>query len=252
VLRRIHRRELFGLLIDCYELTPNSLVFHLAEVPDGPFDLMTLRGEVAAAAAAHQGEWRVRTLAQARATALVAVPVPATGLAAFRVEAADGPPAAPELRPATATADTLSNGLVEVAVTADGTLDVTGADGTVLTGVGRLVDGGDRGDSYNYAPPAHDVLVSEPVRIGVELLESGPLRARLRVTRVYEWPEALADGDRDRRAGRTVPTPVDMLVEVRAGEPFVRISTSFLNRSADHRLRLHVPLPLPVTTSASA
>ncbi|MFF5145974.1 alpha-mannosidase [Streptomyces sp. NPDC013157] len=254
VLRRIHRRELFGLLINGCELTPNSLVFHLAEVPDGPFDLMTLRAEVAAAAAANPGEWRVRTLAQARATALVAVPVPAAGLAAFRVGAADDRPAAPAPRPATATAtaDTLSNGLVEVAVAADGTLDVTGVDGTVLSGVGRLVDGGDRGDSYNYAPPAHDVLVSEPVRIGVELLESGPLRARLRVTRVYEWPEALADGDRDRRGGRTVPTPVDMLVEVRAGEPFVRISTSFLNRSADHRLRLHVPLPLPVTTSASA
>ncbi|MGW7546532.1 glycoside hydrolase family 38 N-terminal domain-containing protein [Streptomyces sp. NPDC054770] len=252
VLRRIHRRELFGLLINGYELTPNSLVFHLAEVPEGPFDLMTLRGEVAAAAAAHPGEWRVRTLAQARATALVAVPVPAAGLAAFRVEAGDDRPTAPALRPATATADTLSNGLVEVAVAADGTLDVTGVDGTVLSGVGRLVDGGDRGDSYNYAPPAHDVLVSELARVDVELLEDGPLRARLRVTRVYEWPEALADGDRDRRAGRTVPTPVDMLVEVRAGEPFVRISTSFLNRSADHRLRLHVPLPLPVTSSASA
>ncbi|MEU9347215.1 alpha-mannosidase [Streptomyces sp. NPDC048278] len=251
VLRRIHRRELFGLLINGYELTPNSLVFHLAEVPEGPFDLMTLRGEVAAAAVAHPGEWRVRTLAQARATALVAVPVPATGLAAFRV----GPgelPAARAMQGATATADTLSNGLVEVAVAADGTLDVTGVDGTVLSGVGRLVDGGDRGDSYNYAPPAHDVLVSEPARVAAELLESGPLRARLRVTRVYDWPEALADGDRDRRGGRTVPTPVDMLVEVRAGEPFVRISTSFLNRSADHRLRLHVPLPLPVTASASA
>ncbi|MER5791021.1 alpha-mannosidase [Streptomyces sp. NPDC001980] len=252
VLRRIHRRELFGLLINGYELTPNSLVFHLAEVPEGPFDLMTLRGEVAAAAAAHPGEWRVRTLAQARATALVAVPVPAAGLAAFRVGSGDDRPTAPAPRPATATADTLSNGLVEVAVAVDGTLDVTGVDGTALSGVGRLVDGGDRGDSYNYAPPAHDVLVSEPVRVGVELLESGPLRARLRVTRVYEWPEALADGDRDRRGGRTVPTPVDMLVEVRAGEPVVRISTSFLNRSADHRLRLHVPLPLPVTTSASA
>ncbi|WP_234535037.1 alpha-mannosidase [Streptomyces shenzhenensis] len=251
VLRRIHRRELFGLLIDDYELTPNSLVFHLAEAPDGPFDLMTLRGEVAAAAAAHPGEWRVRTLAQARATALAAVPVPAAGLAAFRVEAGAGP-AAPAAPAATATADTLSNGLVAVAVAADGTLEVTGADGTVLSGVGRLVDGGDRGDSYNYAPPAHDVLVSEPVRVGVELLESGPLRARLRVTRCYEWPEALAPGDRDRRGGRTVPALVDMLVEVRAGEPFVRVSTTFLNRSADHRLRLHVPLPLPVTTSASA
>lgn len=279
VLRRIHRRELFGLLIDRCELTPNSLVFHLAEVPARPFDLMTLRGEVAAAAAAHPGQWRVRTLAQPRATALAAVPVPACGLAAFRVAPvpdtparhgdADpagtgvGRPATPSTHPApaaplpvsapaTATADSLSNGLVGVRVAADGTLTVTGADGTVLTGVGRLVDGGDRGDSYNYAPPAHDVPVSEPSRVDVEQVESGPLRARLRVTRVYDWPEALAAGDRDRRSGRTVPTPVDMLVELRAGEPFVRISTAFLNRSADHRLRLHVPLPRPVTTSASA
>ncbi|MEU9974610.1 alpha-mannosidase [Streptomyces sp. NPDC051014] len=251
VLRRIHRRELFGLLIDRYDLTPNSLVFHLAEAPAGSFDLMTLRGEVAAAAAAHPGEWRVLTLAEARTTALAAVPVPPAGLAAFRVGPA-GRPAAPAAPPVTATADRLANGLVEVTVAADGTLEVTGADGTVLTGVGRLVDGGDRGDSYNYAPPAHDVLVSEPSRVGVALLDGGPLRARLRVTRVYDWPAALAAGDRDRRAADTVPTPVDMEVEVRAGEPFVRISTAFLNGSADHRLRLHVPLPAPVTVSASA
>ncbi|MGW7239954.1 glycoside hydrolase family 38 N-terminal domain-containing protein [Streptomyces sp. NPDC054804] len=251
VLRRIHRRELFGLLIDSYELTPNSLVFHLAEAPAGPFDLMTLRGEVAAAAAAHPGEWRVRTLAQARATALVAVPVPAGGLAAFRVEPADRPTSS-AAQPVTAAPDRLSNGLVEVTVAADGTLEVTGPDGTVLSGVGRLVDGGDRGDSYNYAPPARDVLVSEPARVGVELLDQGPLRGRLRVTRVYDWPAALADGDRDRRDGRTVPTPVDMVVEVRAGEPFVRIATAFLNQSADHRLRFYVPLPEPVTSSAAA
>jgi alpha-mannosidase len=113
------------------------------------------------------------------------------------------------------------------------------------------VDGGDRGDSYNYAPPAQDVIVSEPTEITVELLETGPLRSRLRVTRVYEWPAALS-ADHDLRSERTVPTPVETLVEVRAGEPFVRISTSFLNQSADHRLRFHVPLPEPVATSASA
>ncbi|PTM87001.1 alpha-mannosidase [Streptomyces sp. VMFN-G11Ma] len=253
VLRRIHRRELFGLLIDHYELTPNSLVFHLAEVPtSGPFDLMVLRRAVADAAAAHPGEWRVRTLAQARAGALVPVRVPACGLAAFRVEVSDRPAApAAQFVPATATARALSNGLVEVQVADDGTLDVTGADGTVLYGVGRLVDGGDRGDSYNYAPPAADSLVSEPVHITVDVLENGPLRSRMRVTHVYEWPAALS-ADRDVRADETVPTPVEMLVEVRAGEPFVRVSTSFLNRCADHRLRLHVPLPEPVTRSASA
>ncbi|MFJ4466897.1 alpha-mannosidase [Streptomyces sp. NPDC089424] len=253
VLRRIHRRELFGLLIDRYELTAGELVFHLAEVPTGgPFDLLILRREVAAAAAAHPGEWRVRTLAEARATALVPVRVPPSGLTSFRVGASDRPAApASRLTPATATPGTLSNGLVEVEVAPDGTLSVTGVDGTVLSGVGRLVDGGDRGDSYNYAPPARDVLVSEPARVAVDLLESGPLRSRLAVTRVYDWPEALSS-DRDVRGERTVPTPVEMLVEVRAGEPFVRITTSFLNRSADHRLRLHVPLPEPVTTSASA
>ncbi|MFD7406944.1 alpha-mannosidase [Streptomyces sp. NPDC059866] len=253
VLRRIHRRELFGLLIDHYELTAGSLVFHLAEVPaSGPFDLLILRREVAAAAAAHPGEWQVRTLAEARATALVPVHVPACGLTSFRVEATDRNAApAMQFAPATATADALSNGLVEVAVAADGTLDVTGADGTVLYGVGRLVDGGDRGDSYNYAPPALDVLVSEPIRVTVDFLESGPLRARLRVTRVYEWPAALSS-DRDLRCGRTVPTPVEMLVEVHAGEPFVRVSTSFLNQCADHRLRFHLPLPEPVAKSASA
>ncbi|MEV5786782.1 alpha-mannosidase [Streptomyces sp. NPDC052287] len=253
VLRRIHRRELFGRLIDHYELTPGSLVFHLAEVPSsGPFDLLILRREVAAAAAAHPGEWRVLTLEEARATALVPVDVPASGLTSFRVAPSDSAAAHPTTSaPATATDRTLSNGLVEVTVAADGTLDVTGADGTVLRGVGRLVDGGDRGDSYNYAPPARDVLVSEPTEIATELLEDGPLRSRIRVTRVYEWPAALSC-ERDVRDTRTVPTPVETLVEVRVGEPFVRVSTSFLNQSADHRLRFHVPLPEPAAGSASA
>lgn len=251
VLRRIHRRELFGRQIDHYELTLGSLVFHLAEVPTaGPFDLLILRREVAAAAAEHPGEWRVLTLEEARATALVPVKVPASGLAGFRVEPSRTA-ASTSYSSATATDRALSNGLVEVTVAADGTLDLTGPDGTVLYGVGRLVDGGDRGDSYNYAPPAQDVLVSEPTEITVELLETGPLRSRLRVTRVYKWPVALST-DRDLRSERTVPTPVETLVEVRAGEPFVRVSTSFLNQSADHRLRFHVPLPEPVTTSASA
>ncbi|MFF3354037.1 alpha-mannosidase [Streptomyces sp. NPDC002917] len=251
VLRRIHRRELFGRLIDRYELTAGSLVFHLAEVPSGgPFDLLILRRKVAAAAAAHPGEWRVLTLEEARATTLVPVHVPASGLASFRVGPGDRT-AARSTAPATATDRTLSNGLVEVAIAADGTLDVTGADGTLLRGVGRLVDGGDRGDSYNYASPVRDVLVAEPAEVAVELLENGPLRSKTRVTRVYEWPAALSS-DRDLRSGRTVPTPVETLVELRAGEPFVRVSTSFLNRSADHRLRLHVPLPEPVAGSASA
>ncbi|MFI9387063.1 hypothetical protein [Kutzneria sp. NPDC052558] len=252
VLRRIHRRELFGRQIDRYELTPGKLVFHLAEVPtSGPFDLMILRREVAAAAAAHPGEWTVLTLAEARATALVPVDVPASGLASFRVEPGSAAEvASATVASATATARGLSNGLVSVELNSDGTFDITGADGTVLRGVGRLVDGGDRGDSYNYGPPAKDVLVSDPTDVVVDVLETGPLRARVRITRSYPLPTALSD-DRDVRGDEIVSTPVETVVEVWAGEPFVRVSTSFLNRSADHRLRWHAPLPSPVDGSAS-
>lgn len=252
VLRRIHRRELFGRLIDHYELTPGSLVFHLAEVPiTDEFDLLTLRKEVAAAAAATPGEWRVLTVEEARATALVAVDVPASGLTSFRLEARAPEDAATTAAPATCTGRTLGNGIVSATVAADGTLDIAGADGTLLRGVGRLVDGGDRGDSYNYAPPAQDTLISEPVSVSLETLEAGPLRSRLLVTRVYEWPAALTS-DRDVRSGDTVPTAVETIVEVRSGEPFVRVSTSFLNQSADHRLRFQLPLPERVAVSASS
>ena len=252
VLRRIHRRELFGRLIDHYDLSAGSLVFHLAEVPTtAEFDLLVLRKEVAAAAAAHQGEWRVLTLEEARATALVPVSVPASGLASFRIVQGEAEHAPVPETPATATGATLSNGIVSVTVAIDGTLEVVGTDGTVLRGVGRLVDGGDRGDSYNYAPPAHDLLVDTPAEISVERIEDGPLRSRMLVSRVYHWPTALSS-DRDRRDDSAEPTTVETLVEVRAGEPFVRVSTSFLNRSADHRLRFHVPLPEPVASSSSA
>src|SRR5687767_1320733 len=63
--------------------------------------------------------------------------------------------------------DRLANGLLEVSVRPDGTLDLVGG-GRELTGVGRLVDGGDVGDSYNYAPPGDDVVIDEPEDVRVD------------------------------------------------------------------------------------
>ena len=57
---------------------------------------------------------------------------------------------------------------------------------------------------------------------------------------------------RDRvRSATTVPTDVFTALELRAGEPFVRVEVSFENRSRDHRVRFHVPLPGPATGSAA-
>jgi alpha-mannosidase len=144
----------------------------------------------------------------------------------------------------------LQNGLVTAEVGPDGTVTLTGTDGTVLTGLGKLVDGGDCGDSYNYGPPASDVLVEEPSQVQVDVVETGPVRAVLRVTRHYQWPQSL-NRQNGCRATEVIDVPVSMLVELRRGEPFVRLRIQFTNAVTDHRLRMHVPLPEAVQESAA-
>ena len=54
----------------------------------------------------------------------------------------------------------LTNGLVRIDV--DPATGTFALDGT--PGYGRLVDGGDLGDSYNYSPPRQDTFVDTPLR----------------------------------------------------------------------------------------
>lgn len=250
LLRRIHGRELFGQQVERYRVEDGRVTFELAQTPSTPeFDLAALRADLQAAAASHTGTWTVRTEAKQHCRVLALVPVLASGHVAVRASADR---AAPRLaRAVILDGSALDNGTVRVDVADDGTLTVRGADGAVLTGVGRIVDGGDRGDSYNYGPPARDMLVDEPVGVRTEVVEHGPLRAAIRVVREYEWPVGLGD-DRDERSSETVRVLVTTLVSLCAGEPFVRLEVSFVNPAEDHRLRLHVPLPAPASASAAA
>jgi mannosylglycerate hydrolase len=137
----------------------------------------------------------------------------------------------------------LSNGLVTVAVDhASGTFAL---DGT--PGYGRIVDGGDHGDSYNYSPPLHDIVVDAPESVVVTAGERGPVRATAVVTATYVWPERVDDASRARVGDRRVE--VHTVIELRAGEPVVRVNTSFVNPSRDHRVRVHLPLPAPADHS---
>jgi alpha-mannosidase len=137
---------------------------------------------------------------------------------------------------------TLANGLVTIAVDpADGTFAVDGH-----PGLSRLVDGGDCGDTYNWCPPARDTLVDVPESVDVVVLERGPLRARVRIAARYGWP-ARAEG-LEERTGEVEHEVVTQL-ELRAGERALRVETTIDNRSRDHRLRAHFPLPTPTATS---
>ena len=137
----------------------------------------------------------------------------------------------------------LDNGLVTVGIDpASGTFSIDGR-----VGYGRLVDGGDHGDTYNYSPPAADSIVDTPTSVVVVPGDPGPVRATADIVATYEWPE-FVDGTTHARVGSRTVT-VTTTLELRADEPIVRVRTRFINPSRDHRLRVHLPLPAPAGTS---
>ena len=257
VFRRVHDRELFGQQVTRVDLDPpaRTLTFHVAsDAGPAPFDAVAEQHQTALAAAGNPGPWRVRTQDEARRRVVAMVPVPALGWTAVTVvpatdQTSHGP--APRLSGRVGvTGDpdpVLDNGLVQIAVRPDGALRLESRDGTVLDGVGRLVDGGDCGDSYNYGPPSGDLLVAEPEDVSLRVVERGPVRGVLEIGRRYAWPARLAtDGT---RSAQVEPVLVTTRVELHQGEPFARLHLSWENRSSDHRLRLHVPLGRPSSTS---
>jgi alpha-mannosidase len=267
LFRRVHDRELFGQQVTHIDLDPvaRTLTFHVAtEGGSAPFDAVVEQQSAALAAADNPGTWRVRTQDEARARVVARVPVPALGWTAVIAES----PVTPESAVTGESAVTaeligsspdgqvevthgaqpvMDNGLVRISVRPDGAMRLESRDGTVLDGVGRLVDGGDCGDSYNYGPPSGDLLVQEPETVSVRVLERGPVRGALEIGRRYAWPARLAaDGT---RSAELEPVLVTTRVELCQGEPFARLHLSWENRSSDHRLRLHVPLGRPSATS---
>ncbi len=152
-------------------------------------------------------------------------------------------PAALSVTPVSVDNTTMTNGPVTVVVDpANGTFSING-----LAGLDRLVDDGDHGDTYNYSPPTNDSVIDRPEAVAIDVLESGPLRARLAVTRTFTWPERIDDKARARVGERRVVIRTEL--ELQAGDDVVRVHTQFDNPSRDHRLRAWFPLPEPATSS---
>ena len=124
-----------------------------------------------------------------------------------------------------------------------GLLTVTDREtGLVLSGVHRLVDGGDRGDEYNYCPPEEDLRVDRPARPPVIRREADALGESLVIEMVYRVPEALAP-ERNRRGEKWVDLPITTRVTLTAGVRRVDFETVVENTAWDHRLRVHFPVP---------
>ncbi len=240
LFRRFHGREVFDHAWNGYRIDGREITFLVDSDPDPAWlDVDGLRSEVIAAMrSAPDATWRARIVASPRRTLTASVPVPALGWSAVRAVQGEGD----LTHPVRVDGRSMRNGRITVEVAGDGTLSLTAADGTRTDGVGRIEEGGDVGDSYNYGPPPADRIVDAPDAVAVETMLAGPVRGRLHVSRAYAWPAAaLPDGSG--RAEAVEPTEVTTEVELRAGEPFVRVAVAFDNRSDDHRVRFVVPLP---------
>jgi mannosylglycerate hydrolase len=143
----------------------------------------------------------------------------------------------------------LTNGLVTVEVDpGHGAFTLTDhVSGSRAAGLGHVVEDGDDGDTYTYSPPDVDQVVDRPVAVGVRLVEAGPVRGLLEVTRRYRWPAAVVAGQRCGEEEATVVTTL----ELRTGERMVRAETRFDNRVRDHRVRLSFDLPRRADSSTA-
>ncbi|MCX7855178.1 MAG: glycosyl hydrolase-related protein, partial [Anaerolineae bacterium] len=182
---------------------------------------------------------------EALEVAFVARDVPPLGYATYRWASSAGPGSARFiLRPERAEERAIENEFFRVeADPQTGLLTVTDKEtGLVLTGVHRFVDGGDRGDEYNYCPPEEDLLVDRPAVPPAIRREADALGESLVIEMTYRVPEALAP-ERSRRSERYVDLPITTRVTLTAGLRRVDFQTVVENTARDHRLRVHFPVP---------
>lgn len=110
----------------------------------------------------------------------------------------------------------------------------------------RLVDEGDRGDSYDFDPVPQGERVERLERVRCRVLPTGSAAASLELRGVLRVPRRLA-ADRRRRERAHVTLPLRIVVRLPAGLDRVDLDLMLDNRALDHRVRWHVRAPLRAT-----
>jgi mannosylglycerate hydrolase len=154
--------------------------------------------------------------------------------------------------PATASAGRLENARLACDLLPDGTLTIlVRQTGLHYQGLHRLVDEGDAGDEYNFSPPAVNPQPADPVRnFSSAVREEGPLRASLEARFDYAVYSGLRQ-DRQARSALETTLPIRLRLSLEADVPRLDFELEIINRTADHRLRAHFPLPFHASQSAA-
>jgi len=202
--------------------------------------------------------YSVRVLEEGIEIQFVARGVPPVGYSTYTLGAGGrGQEAGSKGHPASSIqqpASSIENEFFHVEVNPDdGTLIISDkTTGRALRGCNRFVDGGDRGDEYNYCQPEHDRLVDRPARPPtVRLLSADGVGATLEIALDYQVPISLTSGDRSRRDDETTLLPILTRVTLTPGVRRVDFETMVETCARDHRLRVHFPTSLAVDAACA-
>ena len=137
---------------------------------------------------------------------------------------------------------TLENENIHVKVHTDGSLTLTDKiNRATYPHLAIFQDEADAGDEYNYSPPPHDqVITTENRQAQIEWLETGPLRAKLKISIALPLPEELTP-DRNCRSARLRLLPIVTWLTLDMHSPMIKFHTQVRNTVKDHRLRVLFP-----------
>jgi len=119
--------------------------------------------------------------------------------------------------------------------------------GSTFNSLNRFVDGGDRGDMYNYCPPADDRLVDSGKDAAVHSIsiKKGITSQSLEISMSMPVPKTLSSSRRS-RSEEVGPIGILTRATLASGVERVDVSTSITNTCCDHRLRAHFTAPFSV------
>ena len=161
--------------------------------------------------------------------------LPALGLKAFDIAAADEDCTPPE-------DSCMENEFVLLDFNSDGTFNMTCKQtGRKYEGLNYYIDEGDGGDAYKFIPINGPVNDSRKLKWHTEILNKGPLCSVCRLYTEWQLPCEMV-GRGEGRSTELVTNRLEYLVKLYAHSPVVHISTVIENQSKDHRIRAWMPL----------
>lgn len=166
--------------------------------------------------------------------------IPGLGLVRLKTEPADTfPEYASKLKTG---GNFIENDYLKIEAAPNGSINVTEKiNGQLFSGFHTFEDGGDAGDEYNYSYPREDqIITTADGNAKINLVETGPLRAALRIGLKLRLPKSLTK-NRKKRRRETATVPITSTIFLYSDQPRIEFETEIDNIVKDHRLRVLFP-----------